>query len=116
MCYLFNFMLEIVWNLLLHAAKNQKPMHFSKQADSTIAWKLCVLANKGCQYGVPSSVAVGKDAKEELITAMGKWMPYKDNEQRVVYNKVGFWMHALRYARNVGTHRSLALDVNTLRM
>jgi hypothetical protein len=31
MCYLFNFMLEIVWNLLLHAAKNQKPMHFSKQ-------------------------------------------------------------------------------------
>jgi hypothetical protein len=80
------------------------------QADTTCAWPLCVLQKEGGKFGLSGSMnGLGADVKLKLVQAMSEWMPHWEDGQQVKYNKVGFWMHALRFARNVGTHRSLAL-------
>lgn len=45
---------------------------------------------------------------------MSQWMPKKDSKTKVTsYNKTGFWLHALRFLRNVCTHRSLAITASS---
>lgn len=114
-CYLFNFMLEVGWYSLVHAATKQKPAAFCKPGVTRDAWPLLTLTHQGAKYGVPKfMIGLPQKAKDLLAQTMEAWMPYRDSDRTTTtyfYNKIGFWLHALRFIRNCSTHRSLGIVV-----
>ena len=108
-CYLFSFMIEVAWTLLSHCAFGEKPNHFTKQSVTPFAFHPSPRHNEAARYHLKDFNTLPPEAGTELIKHMSIWMPYFSNKTGIVYNEVGFWICALRFAKDVGTHRSLCL-------
>lgn len=110
-CYLFNFMIEVAWTLLFHAAGGQRPEPLSKEAATPCSFKVPVRHTDKKSYDLPPPLkGLPIEARTKLVPLLTQWSPYHGEQQgTLVYNMVAYWLHALRLVRDVGTHRSLAL-------
>eukprot|EP00955_Chlamydomonas_euryale_P088276 364364-Chlamydomonas_euryale.AAC.4 len=110
-CYLFFFMIEVAWTLLFHAAEGQRPEPLSKQSATPCSFSVPVRHTREMKYVLPRPLKqLDKKPRSMLEDLLTKWSPHNEkNSTNIVYNKVAYWLHALRLIRDVGTHRSLAL-------
>lgn len=112
-CYLFSFMAEVAWTLLVHAALDHSPMAYSKQHTTPCAFKTELRKSSTQTFKLPKPLkepsAMPAPARKELVHLMTLWSPYlHDDGQQVIYNPMSYWLMALRAARDIGTHRTLS--------
>jgi hypothetical protein len=110
-CYLFNFMIEVAWTLLFHAAGGQRPEPLSKASATPCSFKVPVRHTSNKKYDLPPALkGLSSQPRTLLVDLLTQWSPHRVEQQdTIAYNKVAYWLHALRLVRDVGTHRSLAL-------
>ena len=110
MCYLFNVILERVWTTLWCSANRSRPLGFEKKSDGGGSFELSLLNSRTerPKPKLPGLENANPEAYQMLKDALVSWMPYRDGST-VRYNKVGYWLHVLRYHRNVFTHRNMRL-------
>lgn len=111
-CYLFFFMVEVAWTLLVHSALDRSPVTYNKQHTTPSSFKTELCKSSKVQAKLPKPIkdsAMPAAARIELTRLMTEWSPYyHDDDMQVVYNPVSYWLMALRAARDIGTHRTLA--------
>lgn len=100
-CYLFCFMLEIAWWTLGQVASKTAPEPFAKDGASRGTWKLALRKKVSAEYSLEGTAlaTLPPPIKKRLTEAMTRWVPHEDGRGRIVYNKIGFWMHTLRFLR-----------------
>lgn len=99
-CYLFSFMAEVAWTLLVHAAQDRSPV-VELRKSSVVPFKL--------PKPIKEPSAMPAPARAALVRLMTEWSPYyHDDGVQVVYNPMSYWLMALRAARDIGTHRTLS--------
>jgi hypothetical protein len=112
-CFLLFSMVEVGWTMLVHAAEDRSPTEtaFSKFNTTASTFKPALRGKKGDTFKLPKCMndptALPRKARSELLRLMTLWSPYKAGDD-TVYNGVSYWLMALRVARDMGTHRTLA--------
>ncbi len=97
-CYQFNFMIEVAWTLLYHAAIGQRPDVFSKEAGTPWSFKTPpVRPSISKKYSMPIEFkALPDPVRKKFNEVMKDWSPYKDGDV-IIYNKVSFWPQFATY-------------------
>ena len=112
-CYMFCFMLEVAWSILVHASMNQRPVIFQKEPSTKSSFVLHPVRNGetiNFKYPAEQLGNLPPAVRDAYIGMMNKLVPYKAcRPQSLVYNKVGYWTHVARFIRDVSTHRGLSL-------
>jgi hypothetical protein len=112
-CYLFSFMAEVAWTLLVHAAQDRSPVAYNKQHTTPCIFKIELRKSSVVPFKLPKPIkepsAMPAPARVALVRLMTEWSPYyHDDGVQVVYNPMSYWLMALRAARDIGTHRTLS--------
>ena len=112
-CYMFCFMLEVAWSILVHASMNQRPVIFQKEPCTKSSFVLHpVRSGKTVHFKYPAEQLgnLPPVVRDAYISLMNKLVPYKAcRPQFLVYNKVSYWTYVARFIRDVSTHRGLSL-------
>eukprot|EP00798_Chlamydomonas_sp_ICE-L_P017437 gene17437-23745_t len=88
--YMFCFMLEVVWTILIHASIDQRPVIFQKEPATKSSFVLQPVRNtKDAHFKLPEQLtSLPQNAKSAYATFMDKLIPYKGRQHStIVYNK-----------------------------
>jgi hypothetical protein len=110
-CVYFNMMLESAWTMLVHKALGKRPDYYSQQAITNSPLKLPCRSSKTARYAHPSELnKLPEKARLALVDCLNEWLPYKeDNGTSICYNRVGYFLMAARFLRDVVMHRTLSI-------
>lgn len=99
-CYLFSFMAEVAWTLLVHAALDRSPEAHNKQHTTPCVFKTELRKSRVVPFKLPKPLkepsAMPAPARAALVRLMTEWSPhYHDDGVQVVYNPMSYWLMAL---------------------